>query len=111
MKILHLINNLNTGGAEKLLLETLPLYNQKGIKVDLLLLDGKDYPFLKELNNQNCCTIYNLGKASAYNPFLIFKIIPYLKRYDLIHAHLFPTLYWLAFAKLISFNKQHFKKY
>ncbi len=105
MKVLHIINSLNTGGAEKLLLETLPLYNQKGVKVDLLVLDGKDYPFLKELKKQNCCTIYDFGKGSVYNPFLIFKIIPYLKKYDIIHAHLFPSLYWLAFAKAISFSK------
>ena len=75
MKILHLINSLNTGGAEKLLLETLPIYNQKGNKVDLLVLNGTGYPFLKELKKQNCCRVYDLGKASVYNPLLIFKII------------------------------------
>jgi hypothetical protein len=39
MKILHVINNLNTGGAEKLLLEALPKYSEKGLVVDLLLLN------------------------------------------------------------------------
>lgn len=105
MRVLHLINSLNTGGAEKLLLETLPIYNQKGNEVDLLVVDGTEYPFLMELKKQNCCTIYDLGKASIYNPLLIFKIIPYLKKYDLIHAHLFPSLYWLALAKVLSFSK------
>ena len=45
MKILHIINNLNTGGAEKLLVETLPLYEKKNIEVDLLLLSKKESPF------------------------------------------------------------------
>jgi hypothetical protein len=29
MKIVHIINSLEPGGAEKLLLDTLPLYNKK----------------------------------------------------------------------------------
>ena len=102
MKILHIINNLNTGGAEKLLLETLPIYNKEGITVDLLLLNGTKYPFLKELEKQNCCTVYDIGKGSVYNPLLIFKIIPFLRQYDIVHGHIFPTFYWLAFAKIFS---------
>ena len=38
MKILQLINCLSTAGAEKLLIETIPIYNEKGVQVDLLLL-------------------------------------------------------------------------
>lgn len=102
MKILHVINSLNTGGAEKLLLETLPIYNKIGIDVDLLVLNGIEYPFLKELKKQNCCTVYDIGKGSVYNPFLIFKLIPFLRKYDIVHGHIFPTFYWLAFAKILS---------
>ncbi len=105
MKVLQIINSLNTGGAEKLLLETIPLYNKRGIKVDLLVLDGKNYPFLKELKKKQCCTIYSLDKSTVYNPLLLFKIFPYFRRYDVIHVHLFPSLYWVALAKLISFAK------
>ncbi len=105
MKVLHIINSLNTGGAEKLLSESLPLYNKRGIKTDLLLLNGDETPLLKELKKQNCCNIYTLGKGLVYNPLLIFKLIPYIKRYDIIHAHLFPSLYWLSIAKILSFTK------
>jgi len=104
MKVLHLINNLATGGAEKLILETIPLQNQAGISSDLLLLNGNSQPFLEELRKQNCCQIFSLGKGSVYNPFLIFKIIPYLKKYDIIHVHLFPSLYFAAIAKTLSFS-------
>ena len=104
MKVLHLINSLNTGGAEKLLLESLPLYNKKKIQGDLLLLNSKEYPFLTDLIKQKSCMVYSLGQSSVYKPFLIFKIIPYLRKYDLIHAHLFPSLYWLALAKMFSFS-------
>tara|TARA_B110000503_G_C7120160_1_gene402129 strand:+ start:281 stop:1378 length:1098 start_codon:yes stop_codon:yes gene_type:complete len=105
MKVLHVINNLATGGAEKLLLETIPLYNEKGVSSDLLLLNGSKQPFLDELKKQNCCNVFSLANGSVYNPLLIFKIIPYLKKYDIVHVHLFPALYFVALAKIISFSK------
>jgi glycosyltransferase involved in cell wall biosynthesis len=105
MKILQIINSLATGGAEKLLLETLPLYKEKGIEVDLLVLNGNDSPFLTELKKIKSCTIHSLGTQSVYSPIHIFRILPYLKKYDLIHVHLFPAQYWVVFAKILSFSK------
>ena len=105
MKILHIINSLATGGAEKLIIETLPLYAKQGLKIDLLLLNGAAHPFLEELASKKCCEIFNLGTSSVYNPITIFKIIPYLKKYDIVHVHLFPAQYWVVLAKLLSFSK------
>lgn len=105
MKILHVINSLATGGAEKSIAETLPLYAEQGITVDLLLLNGVEHPFLKELKQKKCCRIFSLGKTSVYNPLLIFRIIPYLKNYDLVHVHLFPAQYFVVLAKLFSNSK------
>ena len=76
MKVLQIINSLNTGGAEKLLLDTIPKYNEKGIVMDLLLLNGNETPFFKELKKQKKSTIYSLSNGSVYNPLLIFKIMP-----------------------------------
>lgn len=105
MKVLQVINSLNTGGAEKLLVETIPLYKKKGIAIDLLLLNGTTTIFLKELKATHCCNIYSLGGGSVYNPLLILKIIPFLKKYTIIHVHLFPALYWVSLAKMIGFSK------
>ena len=105
MKILHIINSLATGGAEKLLLETLPKYNALGLKADLLLLNGDDTPFLKELQKHDCCEIFLMGKGSPYHPKFILKIIPFFKKYDLVHVHLFPANYLAGFAKSLSFSK------
>ena len=103
-KILQIINSLDMGGAEKLLLETLPLYALENIKVDLLLLNGKDSHFLNELRKFNNIKIYNLN-LNIYNPIILFKIIPFFKRYDLIHVNLFPSIYWVSLAKFISRSK------
>jgi glycosyltransferase involved in cell wall biosynthesis len=105
MKVAHVINSLATGGAEKLLLESIPIYAEKGMDVHLVLLNGNSHPFLEELKTKKACTIHILGTGSVYNPVLIYKIIPFLKQFDCVHVHLFPSLYWVAFAKMMSFSK------
>lgn len=105
MKILHIINSLETGGAEKLLVDTLSLYAARGLKVDLLLLNGVRHPFLEELAQKNCCRIFSLGTSSLYHPKYIFKIIPFLRKYDLAHIHLFPANYYAVLAKIFSGSK------
>ncbi len=105
MKIIHIIGNMGPGGAEKLLLETLPLYKEKGIICDLLVLNGTNFPFMESLKKMNCCKIFSLGYGSIYNPLLIFKIIPFINKYEIAHVHLFPAQYWVVFSKALSFCK------
>ena len=103
MRILQIINSLGTGGAEKLLLDTIPQYVASGIQMDILLLDDKKTPFYQQLEKQNCCTIYNSPKGkSVYDPRHIQGIKKYLKKYDIVHVHLFPAQYWAVVAKKIS---------
>lgn len=104
MRVLHIINSLHTGGAEKLIVSTLPRLQDEGIKVDLLLLNGEKTPFLEELQQNSNINIEYLGR-SFYNPIYIFKLIPYMTKYDLIHVHLFPAMYFVAIAKILSFSK------
>ena len=99
MKVLHVINSLGAGGAEKLLLDTLPIYNANGITVDLLVLSQKNSKFLDILKAKNCCKIYNLNVISIYDPRIIFKLKPFLTNADIVHAHLFPTFYYVALSK------------
>ncbi|MFD1601612.1 glycosyltransferase [Flavobacterium artemisiae] len=105
MKVLHIINNLGTGGAEKLLIDTIPLFNKKKRHVDLLTLDGNEYPYLKKLKASSFLSVHSLNSRNIYNPLNIFKLIPYLRKYDLIHVHLFPAQYWVVLAKIFSFSK------
>ncbi len=104
MKILHVINNLATGGAEKLLFESIPKYADKEINMDVLVLNGIEYPFYSDLKKAYPSQLFSLGKSNVYNPFLVFKLIKYLKKYDIVHVHLFPALYWVALAKWVSFS-------
>jgi glycosyltransferase involved in cell wall biosynthesis len=103
MKVLQIINSLGTGGAEKLLLDTIPRYVAQGIEMDILLLDSKKTPFFQQLEALKCCNIYHATKdSSVYSPRHIRAIIPFLKKYDLAHVHLFPAQYWAVLAKKLS---------
>lgn len=103
MKILQVINSLGTGGAEKLLLETIPLYNRAGISIDVLLLWDNDLPFAEELKKLNCCRIIKLKHSAnpkhTYSLSHIVKLGRHIKNYDLVHVHLFPALYYVALVK------------
>ena len=105
MKIVQIIGNMGSGGAEKLLLELLPLYRKKGIEVDLLVLNDAEYPFMKALKETGCCTIHSLGSGSIYNPIHVLRLIPFLRKYDIVQVHLFPSQYWVVIAKIISFSR------
>ena len=101
MKVLHIINNLNIGGAEKLLVETLPLYESFGVQVDVFLLTKVDSPFVSAIEENFNGNIYYSGLKSVYNPCQILKIRDFIQHgdYDVVHAHLFPTLYWVSLVK------------
>lgn len=109
MKVLQIINSLNTGGAEKLLLETIPLYVERGIKMDILLLWDNHCMFTKKLKALDCCEVYIINKNRSakyiYNPLNIFKIASIIKNYDLAHVHLFPAQYFTVFANIIIGSK------
>ncbi|MGB2173275.1 MAG: glycosyltransferase family 4 protein [Flavobacteriaceae bacterium] len=93
------------GGAERLITSTIPLHIKNGYEVDLLLLDGVESFFLRELKNQKV-KIFFLGlQNNILNPFLIFRIARRMRMYDIVHVHLFPSLYLVAFAKIFSNSK------
>lgn len=100
MKILHIITSLKGGGAEKLLAEALPVMNKNGIESEVLLLSTGKNIYKKELE-ENGIMVYETGVKSIYSPMQIFKIGPFLKKYDIVHTHLFPTQYWAIMAKKI----------
>ena len=101
MRILQVINGLGTGGAEKLVVDMVVALQQRGITVDLLLLNGTETPFLTHLQSISTGKIIDLGRTSVYHPKLLFTLRSHLQAYDCIHVHLFPALYWAALATFL----------
>lgn len=111
MKILHVINNLGSGGAEKLIEQTLPLMNKvNDIDVEVLLLTDKKNIFDKKLKEKRI-RISIAPFRSIYSIRNIFYIRNYIVKgkYDVVHVHLFPSQYWVSLAaKMILKNKPKF---
>lgn len=93
MKILHVITSLRTGGAEHLLVDLLPRLRDRGYEVELLLFDGTRTPFYERLE-QAGITVYSLGHGvhAMHNPFLLCRLVRFLRRhrYDIVHTHNTP---------------------
>ena len=102
MNILHVIGSLEVGGAQRLLLDLIPLLN-KNNHVEILTCEYVDNAIVDNLNKLNIhITCLNIKQR---NPLVIFKLIFLFKRFDIVHVHLFPLLYWAAFASLFSSAK------
>lgn len=111
MKILHIINNLGSGGAERLLEESLPIMKKnQNIEIEVLLLTDEKNVFDKKLYSEGIkISVVPLRKIYDFrNIFFIRKFI-ISEKFDIVHAHLFPTQYWVSLAsKLIWNNKPKF---
>ncbi|WP_118952462.1 glycosyltransferase [Taibaiella helva] len=101
MRLLHVINDLGRGGAEKLLVHTLPMYQESGVAITLLLLGGTNNVPEYELGlKENGIEVHRLNAVSLYRLSTVKLLKQFLagKHYDLIHVHLFPAMYWLPLA-------------
>lgn len=101
MKILEVITSLHIGGAEKLIVDMVPLFQKQGYQVDVLLFDGTETPFKRQLQDKGV-TIYEFGKGgSVYNPLYIFKLITFLRKYDIVHTHNTAPQLFAAFGSVL----------
>ena len=111
MKILHIINSLGSGGAERLLSEILPLTGKnKNTEIEILLLTDEGNVFENKLLEADI-KILVLPLKRPRNPLNILYIRKYIisGNYDIIHTHIFPSMYWVSLAsKLIIQNKPKF---
>lgn len=102
MRVLHVITDLNTGGAEKLMTELLPRLSQDAIDVELCLFNGQDTPFLQKLAKSGI-KIHNFGLTpDYYNPKHIRSLIKLAKGFDIVHTHNTPPQLFGAIAGLFT---------
>ena len=97
MKILQVIPNLETGGAQKLL-EYIISFLKKKNEVELVVFKRNDTEIEKAIENYGVKVHYlNISNRS---PKAIFKLRQYIKKSDVVHVHLFPANYYSVFANL-----------
>lgn len=121
MKLLHVISSLEIGGAQRLLSDLLPIQKKQGLEVELLVYVRIDNDFARKIQASGV-KILSLDSSHLHSPSNIFRLRKIIKRYDVVHAHLFPSIYWVAMAaiglnvKLVytehnTFNRRREKAY
>lgn len=106
MRILHIIDSLSMGGAENVLVGLSLGQKENGHEVTIMPLVCQAQTIIRKRIEDNGIAVKPFFvKGSVYNPSLIFKISRVIKSFDIVHVHLFPAMYWVAIAKLISFSK------
>ena len=101
MHILHVINSLQTGGAERLLTDLLPRLRAYGVRCSVLSIEPARTVFGDQLRRHGI-EVHSLDAVHAYSPLGAVKAIRFLSEYscDVLHAHLYPAQLWAAMAKV-----------
>ncbi len=113
MKVAHVINSLNRGGAESHLLELVTAQADSGINVDVIVI-GNDSPNIfsikSELSNI-CREIYRLKGPRMFNIFSYLKLQKIIKNnsYDIVHSHQPRSDYMIYLIKKLIYPKNLFK--
>ena len=113
MKIVHVINSLNRGGAESHLLELVTAQVNAGLDVDVIVI-GEDIPEILSINKEltNICRkIYRLKGPRMFNVFSYIKLRKVLKEnsYKVVHSHQPRSDYMIYFLKRYFFIDNFFK--
>ena len=106
MKILHICNNLGSGGAEKLLTDILPFFNKAGIDVTFAVCNkDKNFPPF-ETKMQNSGVRYISFSRGFYSPLLVWSIAKQIRRekYAIVHAHSFPDTILACVGVIVLFT-------
>lgn len=96
MKVLHVTTALYVGGISRFLVDLLTI-QQIQHDVTLLVLQDRENHFKTALK-QAGINIICLDVKNVYNPFITFKFAKIFKSFDVVHVHLFPSLYWASLA-------------
>jgi glycosyltransferase involved in cell wall biosynthesis len=101
LKVLHVINSLVAGGAERLLSDLLPSIARLGFDVGLVVLDARNDVFSDQLREAGIAVSFvNTRGGSIYSPLRIPELALAIQQRqpDIIHTHLAPGFHWAAWT-------------
>ena len=89
MKVLHVIDSMDMGGAQSLIAELAPAQKEQGVEVTVLqLVDSVDRTFISRLEDNDIPVLSLSKQRSVRNIYNIIVLMPYLRRFDVVHVHL-----------------------
>lgn len=105
MKIIHVIDSLATGGAERLVVDLTAYGISQGHDIEIFLLEDKEGVPRERASRLNL-PIKVLGK-NMKDPRNLLRLRRLTADADLVHVHLFPAQYWAQFIKVPTVFTEH----
>ncbi len=97
MRVAHVIDSLNCGGAEVMLTAMAPRFQSRGITCDVVVLLRRPSPLEGSLLSDGVHLRFT-GVKKLYSPRQIPVLAELFREYDLVHVHLFPAQLWTVLA-------------
>lgn len=105
IKLLSIIETLGKGGAERVLVNTVPDLKKSGIECEVAILFDRD-DLAKELEEKGI-KVHRLSLSYKWNIFEgVYKLNRLIKKnkYDIVHAHLFFAYFYTGLIKVFNKN-------
>ncbi|MEJ6554700.1 glycosyltransferase [Microbacterium esteraromaticum] len=100
-----MINSLATGGAEHMVVQLAKHGVRAGHEVRIVLLEDKD-GIPRTLAEDAGLQVTALGR-SVRDPRLLIRLRTAVQGADIVHAHLFPAMYWVAMVPGVKVFTEH----
>ncbi len=102
MRILQVIDRLNIGGAEKVLVNLANMLHDKKKSVAVLVFES-GFPLEAQLNAS--IPFYTLDRRNKYALSKLLKLNRYCRRYDIVHVHMRHCHAYVRLAQLLFGGK------
>jgi glycosyltransferase involved in cell wall biosynthesis len=102
MKILHVIDRLNIGGAERVFLDITKLLIDKGVYVGGLLFNI-GYPLDNKIDKR--LKLHVLNRSNKYSLKKLYETHKICSRYDIIHVHMSYCYAYIRLSQLLYRGK------
>lgn len=99
LRILQVIGQMGFGGAELMTAQVAPRLAARRLDVEVLVIGNYQAEVLSQLRDSG--TLVHAENASLHSIANITRLASLVtdRSIDVVHAHLFPSLYWAALAK------------
>lgn len=101
MRLLIVINSLIQAGAEALVKDLAPRFQNHGVDVSVAVLKHLDSPFEHGLRDAGV-PFLELSASGIYSPVQVAVLAKHIGSFDVVQSFLFPAQLWVAMAGPLS---------
>jgi len=103
VKILHIIDTLNVGGAERVCLNLITMLHDSGHQADCMVISSKGKLY-DQIDKR--AKVFFLDRSRKFNLIKMLKCASFASDYDIVHVHMRHTWVYTKLALLLSHKHQ-----